>query len=318
MYKLKYKDLMLNATRENRKKDESVYYESHHIVPDFLFKDRKRTGPKGHLEGNPNDSSNIVLLTFQEHLMAHYFLYEIYKNTRYGYSAGSALQFFFIKATGNHERQRHLSEVDERFLNEMAHLRTIGLKSISDARKGKMPAVDAITRKSIGSVPVDHPKVISGEWIHHCKGKPGKKQKPGSGVGSDNKNYREMTEERKDRVMKCVSASVTHNHLIRKLFVECLKQEFTEFKKISYVWITNHFGSIKNLIDIYNEKFNTNVEYSSYYRSSEQRELVRKYSSNRCWVTDGTHNKRINLDHLSKFLKENPIYKNGRTINAKN
>ena len=150
MYKQLYKEIIDTAKLEKRTKNSEIYYESHHIVPEFMFKIRKRTGPAGHLDGDANSVDNLVLLTFQEHLMAHYYLYEILKDTHYGYSAGSALQFFFVKATGGHIRQRTLSEVDKKFLDEMAHLRQIGIKCISNARAGKMPVVDAITREKIG------------------------------------------------------------------------------------------------------------------------------------------------------------------------
>jgi len=72
MYKELYKKIIDQAKAENRMKNQGVYYEQHHIVPDFLFKNRKRTGPKGHLDGKPDSPENLVLLTFSEHLMAHY------------------------------------------------------------------------------------------------------------------------------------------------------------------------------------------------------------------------------------------------------
>ena len=159
-YKKLYKQIIEKSQSENRSKGNGIYYESHHIIPEFMFKDRRRAGPKGHLEGNPESKSNKVLLTFSEHLMAHYYLYEILKCGHYGYPAGSALQFFFVKATSaGHARQINITEVDEKFLKDMEELRSIGIASVSAARKGKMPAVDAVTRKVIGSVPVDHPRV---------------------------------------------------------------------------------------------------------------------------------------------------------------
>ena len=272
MYKQLYRELILKAKSENRKKHSGVYYESHHIVPEFMFKNRKRTGPAGHLDGDPNHKDNLVLLTFQEHIMAHYYLYEINKHTHYEYPSGSALQFFFIKAVGNHVRQRELSEVDAEFLDKMAHLREIGVQSISKARKGKMPVVDAVTREKIGSVPVDHPKVISGEWVHHSKGCKGKARTDDTS-GSNNSNYRAMTEERKLRVYKCIAQTVIDNsQFIGRIFLENLKKEFTEFKKISSVWIRNHLGSTQEMIIEYNAETNSNVKFRRYYRSKKIKE----------------------------------------------
>lgn len=272
-YKKLYKDLMESAKNDgNRKKGGIIYYESHHIVPEFMFKNRKRKGPSGHLAGNPNTPSNLVLLTFKEHLIAHYYLYEILKNTHYRHSSGSALQFFFTHATGLHKRQVNLTELDEKLLEEMAFLREIGIKSISEARKGKMPVVDAITRVSIGSVPVDHPKVLSGEWVHHSKGvRPSdaaiEKLKERNG-GTGNPNYKEMTEERKERVFDCVERSCIDGVFMKKILDTEIKKEFVEFDRISYAWVLNNFGgSIENLISEYNASRNKKIK--SYMRRNK-------------------------------------------------
>lgn len=261
---------------KNRELIPGEYYESHHIVPDFMFKNRKRKGPRGHLDGDPNSPDNVVKLTFREHLMAHYYFYEMQRGTHYEHPAGSALQFFFVKATGNHMRQRTLSEVDDDFLKEMEHLRKIGINSISAARTGKFPAVDAITRESVGSVSRDHPKVLSGEWIHHSKGVPGKKQPLGYGVGSANKNYREMTPDRMRRVLDVVSRSTTSDgHVMFSKFKEELVKEFTEFKKVSYPWVFNNVGNMQNLVKMFNEDRGQNLVYETYYRSPEHRNKSR-------------------------------------------
>ena len=315
MYKQLYKEIIATAKLEKREKNSRVYYESHHVVPEFMFKNRKRTGPKGHLDGNPDSVDNLVLLTFQEHLMAHYYLYEILKDTRYEYSAGSALQFFFIKATGGHIRQRTLSEVDKKFLDEMAHLREIGIASISKARTGKMPVVDAITREKIGSIPVDHPKVLSGEWVHHSKGV---KQtwKPRSQVGENNGNYKEMTVQHLDRVFQCVGKSlIDDTHFSVKNFSKNIKFEFTEFRKISIKWVMNNLSSIENLVAQYNHRMNTNIVYDPYYRSASQRSKASTQNQMYAWVTDGTKDLRILKIDMSAFLNTNTEYKNGR-INA--
>jgi len=313
MYKQLYKEIIDTAKLEKRKKNVGVYYESHHVVPEFMFKNRKRTGPAGHLDGDANSVDNLVLLTFQEHLMAHYYLYEILKDTRYGYSAGSALQFFFIKATSNHVRQRTLSEVDKEFLDKMAHLREIGIASISKARTGKMPVVDAVTRKKIGSMPIDHPRVLSGEWVHHSTGK----KSPNSGrnqQGVNNANYRKMTAQHLDRVFQCVEKSlIDDTHFSLKNFSINIKLEFTEFRKISIKWIMNHLTSVENLVAQYNHRMTANIVYDPYYRSITQRNNASKYSQMYAWVTDGTTNLRIPKSDMSTFLTTNTEYKNGRT-----
>lgn len=277
MYLDLYKNIVSNALAEKRQKG-NVYYETHHIVPDFMFKNRSRKGPNGHLDGDPNSIDNMVLLTFQEHLMAHYYLYEICKGTRYEYQSGTSLQFFFVKAGNNHIRQRELSEVDVKFLNEMAHLRELGIASISAARTGKMPAVDAATREKVGSVPINHPKVISGEWIHHSKGKPGHKNTKSS-KGSANNNYKPLTKDHLHRLYKCaLRAIVDDTYISRKKLIQNMKEEFTEFKKISEVWISNHLGGISKLVEMLNEHMNTNYVFDPYYRSKSQRQQAREYN----------------------------------------
>jgi len=284
------------ARQEDRKKHCGIYYELHHIVPEFMFKNRRRTGPKGHLEGNPESKDNKILLTFKEHLLAHYYLYEIYKGTRYEYSAGSALQFFFTKAGNNHIRQVELSKVDENFLEEMEYLRKIGIDSISQARKGKMPVVDAVTREKIGSVPVDHPRVKSGEWVHHSSGKKiteSARSNKKSQHKENNNNYKPLTAELESKIFECITRAIEDDMLVRNVFVKNIKESITEFKKISHVWINNRYGSIQNLVDLYNKKFDTNIKFNPYYRSKAQRSALRDRSSIYMWVTNGETNLRI-------------------------
>ena len=283
-FKELYKNIIDQANAECRVKNGGIYYEIHHIVPDFMFKNRRRKGPKGHQDGDSNDAGNLILLTFQEHLMCHYYLYEIYKGTHYEYPAGSALQFFFVKATGNHIRQKNLADVDVEFLNKMAHLRQLGIKSISNARRGTMPVVDAITKESKGSVSVNHPKVLSGEWVHHSKGKP-YKGKLSPQHGNLNNNFKVMGDAQKHRVMECLSRSIIDDHYIsRKLFVQNIKKEFTEFKKISEIWVKNRIGDLHDLAQIHNDLYNTQYKFDPYYRSIGQRETVsqktREYNLN--------------------------------------
>lgn len=308
MYKELYKTLIDTAKREYRMRNQGTYYERHHIVPDFLFKNRKRTGPKGHLDGDPDSQENIILLTFSEHLMAHYYLYEIYKGTRYEYSAGSALQFFFVKAVGNHKRQKNLTDIDEKFLKEMEQLRLLGNKSISKARTGKMPVVDAVTREKKGSVSVNHPKVLSGEWVHHSKGVPGKSAR--DMAGSKNTNFKELTQDRRERMWKCVAESCQDGYLKLNLLRNNMKSEFTEFKKISLAWIGNKFGNLQNLIDETNKNLVLDIKYDPYHRSNEQRKIAAKHSSKHRWYNNGVKNIRVTNEE--EFCKEHPDFVKGK------
>lgn len=60
----------------------------------------------------------------------------------------------------------------------------------------------------------------------------------------------------------------------RKFLDDNLKEEFKEFKKISYQWIINNFGTIENLVNEYNLKYNADYKYDPYYTQRKRR----KYS----------------------------------------
>lgn len=48
--------------------------ERHHIIPESFYMTRKRTGHIGWIDGNPDDLSNIVILTPREHFICHLLL----------------------------------------------------------------------------------------------------------------------------------------------------------------------------------------------------------------------------------------------------
>jgi hypothetical protein len=59
-----YKNLIDSAILEKRTKSTEIYYENHHIVPKHM--------------GGDNSENNLVLLTFREHILAHYLLWRIH------------------------------------------------------------------------------------------------------------------------------------------------------------------------------------------------------------------------------------------------
>jgi len=190
----------------------------------------------------------------------------------------------------------------------MEHLRLLGNQSISKARKGKMPVVDAVTREKIGSVPVGHPKVLSGEWVHHSKGIPGKSSRDMS--GSKNTNFKELTQDRRERMWKCVSESCQEGYLKLHLLRDNMKKEFVEFKKISLAWVGNKFGSLENLINETNKNLNLNIKYSPYHRSEEQRKAAAEHSKKHRWYNNGIQN--VKVTNEKEFCKHNIDYVLGR------
>ena len=63
-WRLIYKNLIDRALLEHRTKGTEIYYENHHIVPKHM--------------GGDNSENNLVLLTFREHILAHYLLWRIH------------------------------------------------------------------------------------------------------------------------------------------------------------------------------------------------------------------------------------------------
>jgi hypothetical protein len=284
-YKKIYQKIMLAAQSQNRKKSKEQYYESHHIVPDFMFSNRTRKGPKGHLPGDPESPSNKVLLTAKEHFIAHVLLYKILKNTRYGYAAGSALQFFFVKVIGDHPRTKNFVGA-----KKYEKYRLIGLDSISKSRKGKMPAKDAITGIPVGSVDVTHPKVVSGEWVHHSKGKKPCRKSRIDTTGKANNNYKSIDPiEFSDAFLK----SNRENFFFRKMFLSEYNSTKQGRQTITGVFIVNHFGSWENFVATMNSILSTNFEYNPYYRSLDQRKKASIESKKYKWITQDGIRKRV-------------------------
>ena len=72
----KYTHYYFNITSAAKAREmvKDEYYEKHHIVPDCFYINRKRKGPAGWLEGDPDIAENKVLLTAREHLICHILL----------------------------------------------------------------------------------------------------------------------------------------------------------------------------------------------------------------------------------------------------
>jgi hypothetical protein len=72
-YQKIYDNLILSRSNQTVKKDE--YYEKHHIIPKCL--------------GGSNDKTNLILLTYREHYLAHLLLCKIHKKH-------SGIQYAFL------------------------------------------------------------------------------------------------------------------------------------------------------------------------------------------------------------------------------
>jgi hypothetical protein len=88
-YEYHYSRLIETRTKLIRNKKES-YFENHHIIPKCL--------------GGSNKKINLVLLTPREHFLAHWLLFEIYKNTRY--SKQMSFSFWRMCSKNKHTKDR--------------------------------------------------------------------------------------------------------------------------------------------------------------------------------------------------------------------
>lgn len=165
---------MSRAKQEKRSSGE-IYYEKHHIVPVFMFKTNKRYKTSiGDFLGNPDDLDNLVLLTHREHFLAHALLCKIYKNTKY--YQGCLTSLFLMSNKFKYGRKNEFSFNRNQLITKLFStrlydkLRNDGRKAISESRTGKIVVKDKNTGEIMGSFDRSHPKIISGEWVHHTKG----------------------------------------------------------------------------------------------------------------------------------------------------
>lgn len=300
-YKKIYKNLITRAKSQNRKKKQETYYEDHHIIPDFMFKNRKRNGPKGHLEGNPNDPTNKVLLTAREHIISHMLLYKILKGTHYEYSAGSALIFFKTKLgesieSTHHPRMKEFLGYDK----DYERYRLLAKKCISLKNKGWINVKNSLTNEYFGRMSTSDPRYISGEYVHHTKGRKPSKEEieyyKNNRQGSKNGNYKELTEDIKKRIFSIIDICIVDNHLYAIKFMELLKKELIEYKKLSKVWIINRFGSFEKLAQDYNVERESNIIYNGRFKNSETKKKISEKIKNFKWITNDVENKQISKE----------------------
>lgn len=177
-----------------RSKNKGVYLEKHHVIPVFFFKDNKRNlrHNDGIFEGDGEHPENITYLTAREHFIAHILLCKIWSNTKWYHRCSSSLIMFFNKEESEHPRKGNFNPGQSKKYERYAIL---AKESISAERKCKMPVKDASTGEMIGSVSTSHPKVLSGEWVHHSKGnRPSDRtilrlKKAMAGTGNSNSKY---------------------------------------------------------------------------------------------------------------------------------
>jgi len=320
-YRKAYRNIMNRAKSENRTKDGKIYYESHHIIPNFMFKNRKgRLGPIGHLEGDCDDKNNLVLLTMREHFLAHLLLTKIYAKTRYEFSAKKSLVWFFTLVEKSLHPRKEWYNLSR--LEKYEKYRELAIDGIRKSMSGTMLVKDAKTNEKIGRVSTQHLKVLSGAWVHWTKGRKNTKEqniansKRMSGMGNPNakKNITRQT------VVDAVVEYVIDNkkfgkHVLLKEIVHTLDQKLN----VSVMVMNNRFpdGITELVSEVNSNLINKNlstIKFDSYFRGEEQKKRLSSAASAYKWVTDGIINVRVNAVQLEQFLQENKTYKQGRTL----
>lgn len=146
---------------------DSVYVEIHHIIPRSL--------------GGLDSLDNLVEVLPEEHLFLHMLRYKIYKKREDALAVRFMLNGYTNKNIYKDIRNILNKKIRMGYSWLRSHSQTLrktegwhtpdGIKRISDSRKGTMPVKDILTGHIIGSVRTDHPNVISGQWVHHTKGR---------------------------------------------------------------------------------------------------------------------------------------------------
>ena len=316
---------MISAKMKNRKKNCGVYFEKHHIVPNFMFENRKgRKGPKGYIKGDPDSIDNIVLLTPREHFLAHILLCKIYQGTIYEFKAKKSLVWFYTKMESTTHKRNDWYKLSK--TKKYQRYRECSLDALSKEMKGKIIAKDAVSGELVGKVPVDHPKVKSGDWVHHSTGRKAgeseRKKLRERNAGMKNPNARPDITNKVliDTIMRYIEINNLYGcHIISKEAIHYL----SDVLGCSIAIIRNRFGNFEKFIKETNKTIAGSnkdiVKYNPYYRSEERNELNSELSKKYCWVTNGENNIRILKDDLKEFIKVNKHYRRGRVIiNDKN
>lgn len=157
------KDRLLKRNKNDcRKNDLRMYVEIHHIKPSSL--------------GGTNHPSNLVELLPEEHVFIHMLRYKIYQSREDILAVRFMLNGFSSRAKFKLTKKVRMGYAWVRTYaqgvrNSVGWQTPDGRQRISSARKGKMPCKNLATGEKVGMVSLDHPKVKSGEWVHHSKGR---------------------------------------------------------------------------------------------------------------------------------------------------
>lgn len=280
---------LMNRNMNDIRNINDLYTEIHHIQPRSL--------------GGSDNEDNLIEVLPEEHLFLHQLRYKIFDNREDMLAVRFMLNGFVNKEQLNESVKRPLtSKILKGYAwmrHNSAHFRKVhgwqtedGRKSISSHRKGTMPVVCSVTGDIIGSVDVNHPKVLSGEWVHHSKGHitvidnlSGNNVKITTDEyylnkhlysyrqkqdGSNNGNYSGITDD--EIIDYAIKKALEHDRIIGYgPLVNMARSDGLNFPKSLSNMRFNGEG-IKNYIKIIEER--TNMKYNKFYRSVENKKKI--------------------------------------------
>lgn len=309
-YKRIYHAIISNALQQNRVKNKGIYYETHHITPDFMYKKRNRKGPAGHLEGNSDDKSNIVLLTGREHLLCHILYYKMMKGTHYEYPAATSIGFFIRTVNGiNDDKSYHPRDVENlySYTKKYAIYKKIANDAMSKIMKGMVIVKDSKTDIIFGRVSTTDPRYLSGELVQKDVGNKrpncGRNQ---SGINNANYKYVDLDKLLDDTCDYVYSYGNTHwstkeitKHLVSLGYI------------VTYAKKYGGIAKFKELLNVkYNEKYGDDIVFkkdSKIYKEQQQ------YYN----IYDDTYRYKVKPKDIDDILRKYPNMKRGRDISKK-
>jgi hypothetical protein len=197
-----YYSIINNAKIRINKPNE--YLENHHIIPECFYVNRKRSGPKGWLVGDPDDPSNKVELTPEEHRVCHLLLVNMTEGEA-RIKMSLAAYMVHTMASTNQERitnkaygslKRQHSEAMSK-IHKGVPKSAISNKRRSESLKGRGAGITVVKDEmgAIFRVPVNDSRLTSGELVGVTKGKVTVKDKNGSTMSVDKHDPRILTGE---------------------------------------------------------------------------------------------------------------------------
>lgn len=313
--------------KDVRLKMNYLYTEKHHIIPKKL--------------GGDDSDDNLVNLLPEEHLFVHKLRYVAYNNRVDMLALRCVLNGVYNKRILAEVRLSQLVTKKVRkscawLKQNSAHFRKChgwqtpdGVARISKARKGTIVVKDSSTGQIIGAVNVDHPKVLSGDWVHHTRGyltlihkvtqekiritstdfHANKKEYEDyvtpytfnltgmTSKGSNNNNYSGITDQ--DILYWAEQESLKLGRVISyKMLFEIKRAEGIA---LPHALASFRFGGQKWPEVAKTLANRLNLIYNPFFRTPEQKERISQTNKKKVWITNNKENLRINITDFEQY-----------------